>query len=113
MIHSDEETSAKSIPRESTLNLIAAPGRNSATVYTISVPFRIVGSMERTIRNFAMAATKVHASRTFGVLLETSNGVTIKETKTASKGFIDVIVSIYSLFHPCYNMLFGMANWIT
>jgi hypothetical protein len=94
MIQREEDTSAKSIPRASTLNLIAAPGMNSTTVYTISVPFRIVGTIERTIKNLAIAATKVHASRTFGALLDTSMGVTNKETKTARKGFIDVIVSI-------------------
>jgi hypothetical protein len=54
----------------------------------------MVGSMERTIKNFAMAATKVHASRTLGALLETSMGVTKKEARTANKGFMDVIVSI-------------------
>ena len=54
----------------------------------------MVGSMDRTIRNFALAATKVHASRTFGALLETRMGVTNKETRTANKGFIDIIVSI-------------------
>jgi hypothetical protein len=50
--------------------------------------------MERTIKNFATAATKVHASRTFGALLETSMGVINKETRTASKGFMDITVSM-------------------
>jgi hypothetical protein len=94
IIQREEETRAKSIPRASTLNLMAAPGRNSTTVNTISVPFRMVGSMDRTIKNFAAAATKVQASRTFGARLETRIGVTIRETRTASNGFMDVIVSI-------------------
>jgi hypothetical protein len=93
-IHRDEETRAKSIPRASTLNLIATPGMTSAIVYTISVPFRIVGTMEATMRNFAAAAIKVHASRTFGALLVTSIGTTKREAKTARSGFIDIICSI-------------------
>jgi hypothetical protein len=95
MIQRLEDTSAKSIPRASTLNLIAAPGMNWTTVYTISVPLKIAGSMDTTIRNFAIAAAKVHASRTFGFLLEaTTMGMINRETRTASKGLIDVIVSI-------------------
>jgi hypothetical protein len=42
--------------------------------------------------------------------------VTNKETRTASKGFIDVIVSIGSLLHFYHTRAFGMANrimWFT
>ncbi len=53
--------------------------------------------MEATIKNLAMAATKVHASRTLGDLLKTRKGVTNRETKTARRGFIDVMVSIFQL----------------
>jgi hypothetical protein len=51
--------------------------------------------MDTTIKNFAVAAAKVQASRTFGSLvLVTRIGTTNSEVRTASKGFIDVIVSI-------------------
>jgi hypothetical protein len=93
-IQREEETKAKSIPRASTLNLIPAPGMTSATVYTISNPLRTTGTMEATIKNFAHAATKVHVSRIFGDLLAMSSGTTQRETSTARRGFIDVIVSI-------------------
>jgi hypothetical protein len=55
----------------------------------------MVGSMETTIKNFAAAATKVQASRTFGALvLVIRIGTTNSEARTANKGFIDMIVSI-------------------
>jgi hypothetical protein len=50
--------------------------------------------METTIKNFAMAAKKVQASRTLGDLLVTSRGVIDSEIRTAKRGFMDVIVSI-------------------
>jgi hypothetical protein len=50
--------------------------------------------METTIKNFATAATKVHASRTLGDLLVTRTGVINSETRTAKRGFMDVMVSI-------------------
>jgi len=93
-IQREEETKANSIPNASTLNLIATPGRTSATVYTISIPFKTMGTMEATIRNFVAAATKVHVSLTFGDLAEMIIGTTQRETRTARKGFMDVIVSI-------------------
>jgi hypothetical protein len=49
--------------------------------------------MEATIRNLAMAAAKVHPSRTFGCLLPIRNTGTARETRTAKKGFMDRIVS--------------------
>jgi hypothetical protein len=45
--------------------------------------------MEATIRNFVIAAAKVQVSRVLGVLLAMRKGVTINDTRTASRGFIE------------------------
>jgi hypothetical protein len=93
-IHKNEETSANMIPNESTRNCMGTPGSTHATLYTMGIPFRMVGTMETTIKNFAIAAANVQPSRILGFLLRIRNGMTIMEIRTARKGLIENIESI-------------------
>jgi len=56
--------------------------------------------MEMMMRNFATAATKVQVSLILGLfLLSIKRGTAQIDTKTAIRGFIEIIDSIYSLTH--------------
>jgi hypothetical protein len=50
--------------------------------------------MEMMMRNLATAATKVQVSRTLDLLLSIKRGTAQMDTKTAIRGFMDIIVSM-------------------
>jgi hypothetical protein len=92
IIHKEDATSANSIPSPSTLKAMDAPGAISKSVRTITLPCKMTGSIETTIRNFIIPAVNVQPSRTLGLSEdEISIGMTNRETKTAKRGFIDMI----------------------
>ena len=54
--------------------------------------------MERTIRNFNVAAAKVKYSLSLGLsLYMTIITAAARDTRTASKGFTEVIISIFTI----------------
>ena len=92
IIHKEDATSANNIPSPSTLKAMDAPGAISKSVRTISLPCRTRGSMETIMRNLIIPAVNVQPSRTLGLSEdEISIGMTRRETKTAKRGFIDMI----------------------
>jgi len=97
MIYKDEATRANNMPRASTLKAISAPGAILNRVNAICFPDRMTGSIETTIRNLTIPAINVHDSLTLGLSEEeTSIGMTRRETRTAKRGLIDIMVSIYA-----------------
>jgi len=55
--------------------------------------------MERTRTSLMVPAIKIHDSLTLGLLEEeTSTGITKRETKTAKRGLIEIMVSIYFVY---------------
>jgi len=93
-IQREEETSAKSIPRASTLNFMETPGSTSTREYTISVPPRTAGTMEATMPSFMKPARKVADSLRFGFLPKTIiRNEANNEVATANRGLMDKIVS--------------------
>jgi hypothetical protein len=96
MIYKDEATRAKSIPNASTLKAISAPGAILNRVNTTCFPDNTAGSIETTIRNLIIPAINVQDSLTLGLSEEeTSIGITRREARTAKRGLIEIMVSIY------------------
>ena len=66
MIQRKDAVNAKNIPMGSTLNFISSPGSILYKEYSITLPSRIVGSIDTTIENFRMEAPIVQNSLRFG-----------------------------------------------
>jgi hypothetical protein len=92
IIHKEDATSANNIPSPSTLKARETPGAILTSVRTISLPCKIIGNMEHTMRNLMIPAANVQPSRTLGFSDDDiSMGITRRETKTAKRGLIDTI----------------------
>ena len=103
-IQSNEAPIANKSPKASTLKLISMPGRRVNSEYEITLlSYTTSGTMDSTITSFITPASIDQDYRRLGFFLsDIINKAPIAETRTATNGFMDTIVSINSssnLFH--------------
>jgi citrate lyase beta subunit len=92
--------SANTIPRASTCKAILSPGRTVIIWYSRIPPWRIHGSIDKTITNVTSAEITVKNSLKVGFLGKAKiNPTAIKDIRMAYSGFTEVTTSkIYPSF---------------
>jgi hypothetical protein len=95
-IQSNEAPIANKSPKASTLKLISIPGRRVNSEYEITfLSYTTSGIMDSTITSFIAPAIRDQDSLMFGFFpTKMMSKAPIADTKTATKGFMDTIVSI-------------------
>jgi hypothetical protein len=95
-IQSNEAPIANKSPKASTLKLISMPGRRVNSEHEITfLSYTTSGIIDSTINSFITPAIRDQDSLMFGFFpTKIMNKAPIADTKTASKGFIEIIVSI-------------------
>ena len=96
MIQRNEAVMAKKIPRASTLNCNESPGAIEMTVYSITLPARMEGTIEAIIVNLITEARIVHDSLRFLDLspVRKISKAAISETPIANNGFMEYITAV-------------------